>query len=169
MNKAIAERYSCRAYSDEPVSKADIDEIVKAGMRAPSGMNARPWHIIIVRDQALRYKLSQTHQYASFCAQSPVVFVVCGDPEASDHWWQEDCAAVIENMLLQAADLELGTCWIGIRGSEKRGYDREEYVKRVISAPDNIRVSGIIACGHAASAPNPKPAGPMENIHHDQW
>jgi len=169
MLKAIAERYSCRAYSDKPVSEADIDTIVEAGMKAPSGMNLRPWHIVVVTDPDTRAKLSETHQWSFFCAQSPVVFAVCGDDEASDHWWCEDCAAVIENMLIQAADLGLGTCWIGIRGSDSRGFDREDYIRAVLDIPDEIRVSGLIACGYAAKEPQVKPAGPMENVHRETW
>ena len=169
MSKAIAERYSCRAYSDKAVTDEDVAEIVEAGMHAPSGMNVRPWHIVVVRDDKLRAELANVHQYASFCAQSPVVFVVCGDEVASDHWWLEDCSAVIENMLLQAADLGLGTCWIGIRGSDERGYDLEATVRQILDIPDHIRVSALISCGHPASAGKSKPAGPMENVHHDGW
>lgn len=169
MIKAIAERYSCRSYDDEPVSDEAVSEIVEAGMRAPSGMNVRPWHIVVVRDPQLRAQLARVHQYAGFCAQSPVVFAVCGDEQASDHWWLEDCAAVIENMLLQATDLGLGTCWIGIRGSEERGCEREDIVRDILGIPEHIRVSALISCGHPAEAGKPKPAGPMENVHHDRW
>ncbi len=169
MLKAIAERYSCRSYSDEPVSEEEIGEIVAAGMRAPSGMNVRPWHIIVVRDAGLREKLAQTHEWSFFCAASPVVFAVCGDEGASDHWWLEDCAAVTENILLQAADFGLGTCWVGIRGSDQRGHDREEYIREVLDIPEEIRVSAIIACGHPDKPARPKPAGPMENVHYDTW
>ncbi len=169
MIKAIAERYSCRSYSDKDVSEETVNEIVTAGMRAPSGMNVRPWHIIVVRDAGLRGQLSEVHQYAGFCAQSPVVFAICGDEQASDHWWLEDCAAVTENMLLQAAELGLGTCWIGIRGSEKRGHDREAVVREILGIPDHIRVSALISCGYPTSAGKPKAAGPMENVHHDGW
>lgn len=169
MIKAITERYSCRAYSDKPVGEEEVAEIVEAGMRAPSGMNVRPWHIVVVRDDRLRGELADVHQYAGFCAQSPVVFVVCGDAVASDHWWLEDCAAVTENMLLQATELGLGTCWIGIRGSDERGYDREATVRQLLGIPDHIRVSALISCGYPASAGKPKAAGPMENVHHDGW
>lgn len=169
MIDAIKNRYSCRSYSSDPVSDEDVQQIVEAGLHAPSGVNYRPFHIVVVRDQGTREKLSQTHEYASFCADSPVVFVVCGDEEQSEHWWPEDCAAVIENMLLQATDLGLGTCWIGIRGGETRGYDRENHVREVIGAPDEIRISALISCGYPDGTPSPKPPGPMENVHHDSW
>lgn len=169
MLKAIAQRCSCRAYTDTPPTEEEIATIVEAGMKAPSGMNVRPWHIVVVTDQQTREKLAQTHQWSFFCAQSPVVFAVCGDEQASDHWWAEDCAAVIENMLIQATDLGLGTCWIGIRGSETRGYDREDYIREVLGIPAEIRVSGLIACGHPAKEPQVKPAGPMENVHRNGW
>lgn len=169
MIEAIENRYSCRSYKSDPVSEEDVDKIVRAGLNAPSGVNHRPFHIVVVRDQNTREKLAETHKYAGFCAESPVVFVVCGDESESQHWWPEDCAAVIENMLLQATDLDLGTCWIGIRGGEERGYDREEHVREVIGAPEGIRISAMISCGYPADSPNPKPPGPMENVHHESW
>ncbi|MFO7946404.1 MAG: nitroreductase family protein [Armatimonadota bacterium] len=169
MIKAIEERYSCRSYSSDPVSDEDVQEIVEAGMNAPSGVNHRPWHVVVVRDEETRKKLSQTHQYAGFCAESPVVFAVCGDETESEHWWREDCAALIENMLLQATDLGLGTCWIGILGSEQRGHDREEHVRKTLGIPDHIRVSALVSCGYPARPGKPKPPGPMDNVHHEEW
>lgn len=169
MIPAIENRYSCRSYKSDPVSDEDVQEIVEAGLNAPSGVNHRPFHVVVVRDEQTREKLAQTHQYSGFCADSPVVFVVCGDEQKSEHWWPEDCAALIENMLLQAQDLGLGTCWIGIRGGETRGYDRENHVRAVIGAPDEIRISALISCGYPDGTPNPKPPGPMENVHHESW
>jgi len=167
--EAITRRYSCRSYKSDPVSDEAVNEIIEAGMNAPSGVNARPWHIVVVRDKQMRKLLSKTHRYAGFCAESPLVFVICADTLASDHWWPEDCAAVTQNMLVQATELGLGTCWIGIRGSEKRGYDREEYVRKVIGTPQNIRISALVSCGYADGPAHPQPAGPMQNVHHDGW
>jgi len=169
MLDAIARRASCRSYKPDPVPEEMIDELIRAGLSAPSANNARPWHLIIVRDAKKRTALSHTHQWANFCAQSPVVIAVCADEKKSPHWWPEDCAAAIENILLQATALGLGTCWVGVRGSEKRGMEREEHVRNVLNLPDNIRVSALIAVGFPESEPKPKGPGPMEAVHLDGW
>ncbi|MCD6352460.1 MAG: nitroreductase family protein, partial [Armatimonadetes bacterium] len=90
MLDAIARRASCRSYKPDPVPDEMVEELVKAALSAPSGNNARPWHIIVVRDEAKRQALSQVHRWAFFCAESPVVLVICGDREVSPHWWIED-------------------------------------------------------------------------------
>ncbi len=169
MLDAIAKRASCRKYKPDPVSDEAVEELVKAALSAPSGNNARPWHIIVVRDAQKRQKLSEVHRWAFFCAESPVVIVVCGDPEKSPHWWIEDCAAAIENILIQATAMGLGTCWVGIRGSDERGYEREEYVREVLGIPENIRVSALVAVGYPDTELHPKGPGPMEAVHYEQW
>ena len=169
MLDAIAKRYSCRAYSDEPVDDALIEEIVTAGLRAPSAVNRRPWHIVVVTDADLRARLAQVHSYAGFCAQAPVVFVIGAAPAPTDDAWIEDCSALVENMLLQAAELGLATCWVGLRGNDTMGYETETRARKVLGIPDGIRLLAQIPCGYAAESGQTKPAGPMENVHRNGW
>lgn len=169
MLEAIAKRASCRAYKADPVPDEAVEELTRAALSAPSGNNARPWHIIVVRDAAKRKALSEVHRWAFFCAESPLVLVVCADEQKSPHWWIEDCAAAIENVLIQATAMGLGTCWVGIRGSDERGYDREQAVRQVLGIPDHIRVSALVAVGYPADEPHPKGPGPMEAVHHESW
>jgi len=169
MLDAIANRASCRAYKPDPVPNEMIDELTRAALSAPSASNARPWHLIVVKDQAKRDTLATVHQYASFCTDSPVVLVVCADESKSSHWWIEDCSAAIENVLIQATDLGLGTCWIGIRGGDERGHEREERVRNLLGIPPDIRVAGLIAIGFPVSPPPPKEPGPMDRVHQETW
>lgn len=169
MLEAIAKRVSCRSYRTDPVPEEAVTELVHAALCAPSGNNARPWHIIVVRDVKRREALSKVHQWASFCAVSPVVIVVCADTGRSQHWWIEDGSAAIENILLQATALGLGTCWIGIRGSGDRGMNREEHVREVCEIPDNIRVVGMVSVGYAAAEGKPKGPAPLDVIHSEVW
>jgi len=172
MLEAIRKRASVRAYTDEPVSEEHLEEILSAALSAPTANNVRPWHIVVVTDEEKRAKLSRVHQWASFCAQSPVVLVFCADAGRQPHWWIEDTCAALENALIQAAELGLGTCWVGIRGGEGAegpGPAREESVREVLGIPEEIRVLGIVSLGHPRGEPTPKPAGPMNAIHHESW
>jgi len=172
MLDAIRKRASVRSYSDEPVSEEHLEEILAAALSAPTANNVRPWEIVVVTDAERRAKLSQVHQWAGFCAQSPVVLVFCADASRQPHWWIEDTCAALENALIQAADLGLGTCWIGIRGDEGGegpGPEREEMVRDLLGIPDEIRVLGLVSLGHPRSQPKPKEAGPMDAIHRETW
>jgi nitroreductase len=169
MLDAIANRASCRAYKPDPVPDEMVDELTRAALSAPSANNARPWHLIVVKDQRARQTLATVHRYASFCADSPVVLVVCGDESKSSHWWIEDCSAAIENVLIQATAMGLGTCWVGIRGSDDRGLEREQRVRNLLGIPEHIRVSALISVGFPLAPPPPKEPGPMSQVHHEAW
>lgn len=169
MLEAIARRCSCRKYADRPVPDDAVEEIVQAGMRAPSAMNVRPWHIVVVRDDMLRQQLAGVHDYAGFCADSPVVLVVCGEGTREDDSWIEACSALVQNMLLQATELGLDTCWVGIRGNDHAGYEYEAAVRSILGIPDDIRVLAQISCGYAAEPVTPKAPASMEKVHHDTW
>lgn len=169
MLEAIANRASCRAYKPDPVPEEMIDELTRAALCAPTANNARPWHLIVVRDEGARQTLATVHRYASFCADSPVVLVVCGDAAKSSHWWIEDCSAAVENVLIQATAMGLGTCWVGIRGSDDRGFDREQRVRNLLGIPDNVRISALVAIGFPVAPPPAKEPGPMDQVHQETW
>ncbi len=172
MLDAIHKRASVRAYTDEPVSEEQLDAVLGAALCAPTANNVRPWHIVVVTDAGKRAKLAQVHQWASFCAQSPMVLVFCADAKRQPHWWIEDACASLENALIEAAGLGLGTCWVGIRGGEageSPGPEREELVRELLGIPGEIRVLGLVSLGHPRGEPTPKPAGPMDAIHRESW
>lgn len=172
MLEAISKRCSVRSYSDEPVSDEDLQQVLEAALSAPSANNVRPWHIIVVTDAEKRRRLAQVHQWARFCAESPVVLVFCADAQRQPHWWIEDTSAALENALIQATALGLGTCWIGIRGGEGEGGpgpEREDYVRELLAIPPHIRVLGLVSLGHPAGTPTPKSPGPMDAVHRESW
>ena len=170
MLEAIAQRASVRSYKPDPVSDEDIQIILEAALHAPSANNARPWHIVVVRDEVRRQQLSGVHQWASFCTQSPVVLVFCAEESRSPHWWIEDLSAAVENALIQASALGLGTCWIGIRGGGPgHPISREEKVRQICDIPHGIRVLAVVSLGHPAGSPHAKQPGPMGNVHGETW
>ena len=170
MLKAIADRASVRAYKPDPVPEEDLQTILEAALHAPSANNARPWHVIVVRDAAKRQQLSQVHQWAGFCTQSPIVLVFCAEESRSPHWWIEDLSAAVENALIQAVDLGLGTCWVGIRGGGPgHALRAEEHVRHVCGLPAGIRVLALVSLGYPSRPPHPLPPGPMTNVHYDSW
>jgi nitroreductase len=168
MLKPIWDRVSVRSYKPEAVPEEALQEVLAAALHAPTANNARPWHIVVVRDPAVRKELSQVHQWASFCAQSPVVLAFCGDPARSSHWWIEDCSAAVENAMIEAVAQGLGTCWIGCRG-EGTDTGREDKVRAALGIPAHIRVLALVSLGYPAGSEKPKDPGPMATIHRERW
>jgi nitroreductase len=169
MLDAIKQRRSVRSYKSDPVPPEALRLIAEAALSAPSANNKRPWHLVFVTDDQARQELAKVHQYAFFCAQSPVVVAVCGDPAVADHYWIEDCSAATQNAMVQAAALGLGTCWIGVRGSDERGYERENTVRGLLGIPDSIRVLCLFSLGYPADEGSNRGPGPMENVHQERW
>ena len=113
----IERRRSIRRFTEEPVSREDLELLLRAGMAAPSATNRRPWQFVVVTDpdrlDALRKRLPLGRYNA------PAALVVCGDlrralPPSAQSFWVVDCSAATENTLLAAAGIGLGAVWIGV-------------------------------------------------------
>lgn len=169
MLDAIKQRRSVRQYKPDAVPEGVLQEVLEAAFSAPSANNVRPLHVIVVTEKAKREALAQVHQYAAFSADAPAIIVVCGNESDSPQWWIEDCCAATENAMIQAAALGLGTCWIGIRGSDDRGYEREETVRELLGIPDCMRVLCTFSLGYPTAEGTNKGPGPMEHVHREKW
>ena len=118
-----AERYSLRKFSDRPIEQEKLDAVLEAGRNAPTAHNLQPQRIFVLRSPEALEK-------ADSCAGShfhpPVILVVAYDAEAA--WKREgdgknhgeiDAAIAATQMMLQAADLGLGTTYVGMFDPEK--------------------------------------------------
>ena len=112
----IEKRRACRKYLDKDVEDEKIQEIINAGLLAPSGMNRQTPVIIAIKDKELKKKLSDLNQKVAeftfpgdpFYGANVIFLVIASKEGLSLH----DGAATIENMLLEATNQGLGSCWI---------------------------------------------------------
>ncbi len=168
--KGIAELRSVRFYRDEPVPDEMIDEVVAAGFCAPCAHGLRACHVVVVKDQARRDKMAGIHKWSKFIARAPVALVVCVDKTGVDHFWIEDAAACLENMLTQATELGLASCWIGIRGVFQEGNDAEAIVRDACDIPEDVHVLAVTPLGYAARHPGPRDLTiPTDRVHHESY
>ncbi|WP_419174525.1 nitroreductase family protein [Desulfosediminicola sp.] len=164
---AINTRRSIRSYTDQPVSDEMVQDIIKAGMLAPSAGNQRPWHFIVIRDQELLANVPDFHPYAKMVTKAPVSILVCGDPEGKKwpDFWPQDCSAALQNMLLAARGLGLGTVWAGIYPLE----ERIVATRNLFGIPENVIPFAIMPIGWPKDEFTAKDRFEPELIHHDRW
>jgi nitroreductase len=157
LSEAIKNRRSIRKFTNDPVPADLIKEILNAGMAAPSSGNLQCRHFYVVTNADLKKKIAAAALDQKFIAESPVVFVICADHKIRAEYGDRgvstyvllDCAAAVQNMLLTAHSLKLGTCWVGAF--------YEDRVAKILDIPDNYRPMAIVPCGYPAESPETPP------------
>lgn len=176
----IMARTSIRNFTGDPVSKEQLETILKAGMAAPTAMNVQPWRFVVVTDKDKIAEVFAAGPRGGMFTTAGAVIVVCGqttvmmkpfgqpdapETEQPNKFWYEDCSAAAENILLAAKALGLGAVWTA-------GYPAEERIAPIAAAlgiPENVVPLCIIPVGVPAEDPAPKDKWKPENIHYDKW
>lgn len=143
MLEIIKNRRSIRKYLLKQIKDADLSAILEAATYAPSGHNSQPWHFTVIQNKELLNSISNKAKQVMTASaldkpqrlgssetyhlfhNAPTVIIVSGNTEAKsplelpDHEFRSytplaDCAAAIENMLLTAESIGVGSCWIGL-------------------------------------------------------
>ena len=166
----IMTRTSIRQYTDEPVTKADIETLLRAGMAAPTAVNAQPWHFVAITDKAKLKELAVTNRRGSMIEQAALAIVVCGNMDKAmkgkgQAYWIQDCSAATENILLAAHALGLGAVWTGLYPMD----DRVAAVSQVLKLPETIIPLCTIVIGHPAESPTPKDKWKPENVSNNEF
>lgn len=164
---AIYKRRSIRKYKDAPVSQNLIEQIIKAGMNAPSAGNEQPWQFLVVDDREILDQIPEFHPHSKMLYEAPAAIVVCADVSNVKYpeYWPQDCSAATQNILLTIADLDLGGVWLGV-------YPREDRVKKLqalFGMPDHIIPFSIIALGYPAEQKPPKDIFESHRIRYNSW
>jgi nitroreductase len=143
--EAIKARRSIRKYKPDAINQDHIDALLEAAMLAPSAGGTRPWEFVVVRDRAILNSLMAVHPHASMLKEAPLAIVVCAKPTKENamlaSFFQQDCGAATENILLRAVELGLGTCWLGVYPEQ----DRVKKVSEIVGAeiPFSIVAVGV--------------------------
>ena len=163
----IYDRRSIRKYTDKQVNPDLVQEVLRAGLFAPSGMNKQPWHFVVFDTKEGIQKIKEMHPYATSLATAPVCIMVCGDTdlEMAPGFYQVDCSAAIENMLLAANALGLDTCWMGIYPWEDVMAD----FSKTFNLPDNVKPFALIALGYGAVKIERPKRNDESKIHYNKW
>ena len=165
----IMTRASVRQFTDRQISKDTLDLIVKAGMAAPTAMNAQPWGFVVVNDKQVLKALEKDHPYSNL-ATATAAIVVCGDLSKikegmNSEYWVQDCSAATENILLAAHAYGIGAVWCGVYPVE----ERIAPVVKTLGLPENVIPLNIITMGYPKETPKPKDKFVPGNIHYNKW
>lgn len=157
--QAILQRRSVRTYKEEPLTEEQIKKLIEAARWAPSGANFQPWKFIVVQEETIRKEIGK---YARFyfikshhVSEAPVVIVCLADTRKSS-FALIDVAMAAQNIMLQATNLGLGSCFIGAFNEEK--------IKEILKVPAEFKVVGLITVGKPAEQPSTPPRLDFQEI-----
>jgi len=163
--EAINKRRSIRNYSEEPVEWDKVVKILESAIRAPSSGNVQNWRFVIVTDKKLRSKLAEASLQQYWMENAPIHIIVCSDNfeikklygERGEKLYSiQNCAAAIQNMLLTATALGLGSCWVGAF--------EDEAVARILGISGDVTIQAIITIGYTHEKPMPPMHLTLEDV-----
>ncbi|MBB6214368.1 nitroreductase [Anaerosolibacter carboniphilus] len=170
--KTILSRRSIRAFKDEQIKTEELQLILEAGQFAPSAMNGQPWHFTVVQNKELLHKINEACRTLlaksgnkmfeervkdpnfSVFYHAPTFIIISGDEKAM--LAQIDCAVALQNMLLSAESLGIGSCWIHALASL---FSTEEgaALRKELGIPDQYTPFCSGAFGYKAMEPTAPP------------
>ena len=165
--KLIMSRRSIRKYTQDAVDDTKVETLLRAAMAAPSAGNEQPWEFVVIRDRASLKSVVQYHAHATPLVGAALGILVCGDMERVkyDEMWIQDCAAATQNILVAAAGMGLGTCWLGI-------YPRKERMAgmaQLCQLPGNIVPFSLLSVGVPAEQKGPADYYSPAHVHHETF
>ena len=149
---SIKKRRSVRSYLDKKVSHSDIIKILESGHYAPSAGNSQNWRFIVIQESN-KEELSRHCSSQLWMQEAPVWIVVVSDnekikkeyPKTWKKLTTQGCAASIQNMLLQATNIGLSSCWVSVSSELK--------FKHLLKIPEYVEIEGVITIGYSNEKP----------------
>ena len=163
-------RRSIRSYKPDPVPREMIETCLEAVRHSPTACNKQSWRFIIaegdLRQRIVEGSLGGVVVPNRWAAQAPVIVIIAIDRDLVTHrvgagikgidYHLIDAGIAGEHFVLQAAELGLGTCWIG-------WFDKKK-VKRILGLPKNWDAPAMITLGFPATSPGEKQRKPVKEI-----
>jgi nitroreductase len=167
-SKLIAERYSVRAYRPNPVEDEKLQAVLEAARLAPTAANRQPFQLIVIHTAGRKDEIAKIYRREWF-VQAPLVIAVCAI--SSQAWVREsdrfnarliDAAIVADHLILAAANLGLGTCWVAAFNVEA--------ARKVLQLPEEAEPVIFTPLGYPADAPGPKIRKSLsELVRYEHW
>jgi nitroreductase len=153
----ILSRRSIRKYQDKEIPEDVLKQILESGRQAPSAVNLQPIRFVIVNDQSMLKNLC-SNLINRWVKSAPLALVGCADSKAmlTGKWAVVDATIALENMVIAAWSLGIGSCWIGGCNEKK--------VKELTKIPDRWNVVALLTLGYPAEEPKQKKKKSFEKM-----
>ena len=171
MIEAIAKRKSIRSFLDTPLTETQVESLLRAAMRSPSGLNGQPWEFVVVTERETLTAMQGCCPGGRALQTAPMAIVVLekGIPfrqEKGLTWvTPEDLGACTENILLQAVEEGLGAGWIGVGP----GTPGQAGLGKLLGLPENVRAFSIVAVGYPAEDTQAVDRFDPSRIHYNKY
>ncbi len=178
--KVIKSRRSTRAFKSEQIKKEELDMILESAMYAPSGHNTQPWHFTVIQNREVISHINSISKQVMATSpiewiknagskpeydityNAPTLIIISGRTDAIT--WRTDCDAAIQNMLIAAESLNVGSCWLGFATF---GFKIEGEAEK-IGIPKGYEPFYGVVLGYKSKADNTAPARNMNVVNYIQ-
>jgi len=166
-SELVQKRYSVRAYRPVPVEEDRLHQVLEAARLAPSASNRQPFKIIVIRTAGRETELRRIYDKSWF-VQAPLIIAACGIP--AQNWIRRDgknyndvdVTIAMDHLILAAASLGLGTCWIA-------AFDPAA-AREVLRLPAGVEPIAFTPLGYPADTPRPKERKALsELVRYEHW
>jgi nitroreductase len=187
--EVIQHRRSARLYKTGTVTDRQLETILEAARWAPSGANTQPWEFVVTRDRKKMKRVREIYAREwndrkredpvhykgikkDYVGDVSVLVLACGDartkqvylttrqPADREKLFQASVANAVEQMMLAAASMNLGTVWVSVRE------EVEPELRKLFQVPDELRLLWVVPIGHARSWPRAKRRRPITAFTH---
>lgn len=145
--KLAKKRFSCRKFESRTVEKEKVDLILKSAQLAPTAVNRQPFKILVIDDKEILDSLKECTKYTF---NAPLCFAICVDKEKAYNRGYDgknsadiDGSIAVTHMMLEAADLGLGTTWVMAFNPQKAA--------AILNTPENSEVLALLPTGYPAA------------------
>lgn len=159
MIEAIKKRKSIRKFDSKKVESEKVENMLKAAMRAPSGMNGQPWEFVVVDDEEILQKMKNFSMGTLALETAPMAIVVLEKEVVKRRDMgitflaSQDLGACTENLWLQAIEEGLGAGWMGVCP----GSEGQRLLSKILNLPDNVKAYAVMAIGYPAEGVDLEP------------
>ena len=167
----IMSRRSIRAYKSEQIKDEELQTILECGINAPSARNSQPWEVRVIHDKDAIDNLNKeviadmiekrpeakerfADENASVFFHAPTLLVVAYD--TTQYWGQSDCGMLVQNILLAAESMNIGSCAVGCCRDYINSPKGADFVKS-LNLPENYVVYLTVTLGYKDENPDAKP------------
>jgi len=162
----IKERKSIRAYKDKQLPEDVIAAILEAGKHAPTARNMQQLEYKVITNKALITRLSDGITTAlkkeaptmevppnfrpNFFYDAPLLIIITGPRD--NHWIMADAALAVQNIMLYATSIDLGSCFIGMA----RLIEKDDNLLKELHILEDRIIAAAVICGYADEQPELK-------------